>query len=77
MHNMFVLPTTTPTNLWRFGEQELLLPLLLICSFNFCEDPNHMFKTEWLFCKCVDLKLSPIFMLGQKTSIKEDILVWL
>jgi hypothetical protein len=47
------VPTIAPIDLWQFGEQELLLLLLLIPSPSFCEDLGHMFKTEQLFCKCV------------------------
>ncbi len=76
-HDKFVMPTSVPTNLRRFDERELLFPLLLIRNPSFCVDPGHMLKTEWLLCKCVGLRFSSILMIGQKTSIKEDILVWL
>jgi len=77
MHNGFAMPTTTLINLRQFGEWDLLLPLSLNCNPNFYEDPSHTFKTKWLFCKCVGLKLSFILMIGHKMSIKEDILAWL
>jgi hypothetical protein len=60
----FVMPIAAPKDLWQFGEWELLLPLSSIHSPSFCEDPDHTFKIEWLFCKCVGLRLSSIFMIG-------------
>jgi hypothetical protein len=75
--NKFVVPTTRPIDLWQFDEQELLLPLLSIRSPSFCEELGDKFKIEHLFCKCVGLRLSSILMIGQKMSIKKDILVWL
>ncbi len=70
-HNGFAVPTIAPSNLWWFGEQELLLLLLLICSPSFCEDPGQTFKTEQLFCKCVGLRLISFLTIGQKVSIQK------
>jgi hypothetical protein len=47
------MPIDAPIDLQWFGEEELLLPLSLIRSPSFCEDPSHTFKTKWLFCTCV------------------------
>ncbi len=44
MWNKFVVPTTAPTNLWQFGEWELILPLSSIHSPSFCEILGHMFQ---------------------------------
>jgi hypothetical protein len=73
-HTGFVVPTTALTDLW-FGWQVLYSYYRGFIALAFVKIlATHSFKTEWLFCKCVGWRLSSILMIGQKMSIKEDIL---